>query len=85
MQSPHFSSLRGSAALSSFRLTKILDVLKSNAPSVDDDNGINHIYAEFVHFVFSDDTLTASQLSTLQQILTYGPKVTSEAPVVNCF
>ncbi len=79
MQSAHFLSLRGSAALSPFRLSKILDVLKSSAPSV------SHIYAEFVHFSFSDDALSESQQNTLKQILTYGPRANKEAPAGELF
>ncbi|MFM9836472.1 MAG: phosphoribosylformylglycinamidine synthase [Methylophilaceae bacterium] len=74
MQSAHFISLHGSAALSPFRLSKILDTLKNSAPS------ISHIYTEFTHFVFSDDALTTTQHKVLQQILSYGPKYNSERP-----
>jgi len=74
MQSAHFFSLRGSPALSPFRLSKILNILKNNA------SGINHIYAEFHHFVFSGDELTQSEQNTLEQILTYGPKSQTETP-----
>ena len=63
----------GSAALSSFRLEKILTELKSSAPR------ISHFYAEFVHFAWFDSTLTTEQESTLGKILTYGPKTTSES------
>ena len=72
MQNAHFLSLRGSVALSPFRLSKILELLKKSAPS------ISHIYAEFVHFSFSDEVLTNAQQNTLQQILTYGPQNKSE-------
>ena len=67
-------SLRGSAALSDFRLDKILSSLKSVAPR------ISHLYAEFWHFAWSDEALTASQQATLQQILSYGPKMQEETP-----
>ena len=79
MQSAHFLSLRGSAALSPFRLSKILDILKNNTPS------ISHIYAEFVHFAFSENALTSAQQNTLQQILTYGPRANIEAPAGELF
>jgi len=79
MQNMHFLSLRGSAALSPFRLSKIFDVLKSSAPN------ISHIYTEFVHFVFSDSALIDAQQNTLKQILTYGPKSNSEAPTGELF
>ena len=67
-------SLRGSSALSSFRLEKILDALKQSAPQ------INHLHAEFWHFVWSDGELSTAEQATLQQILTYGPHVTQAIP-----
>jgi phosphoribosylformylglycinamidine synthase len=79
MQSAQFLSLRGSAALSPFRLSKILDSLYTSAPN------ISHIYAEFFHFVFSDGELSAAQQNALQQILSYGPKGFSEVPVGELF
>ena len=85
MQNVHFLSLRGSAALSPFRLSKISDNLKNSAAHLHGQIGISHIYAEFVHFIFSDDALTESQQSTLKQILTYGPKSETEAPAGGLF
>jgi phosphoribosylformylglycinamidine synthase len=70
----HFFSLRGSSALSPFRLDKLYATLKKTAPS------IQHVYAEFVHFVFSENDLVAAQKNTLTQILTYGPKTQTESP-----
>jgi phosphoribosylformylglycinamidine synthase len=67
-------SLRGSAALSPFRLDKILVALKSAAPR------ITHLYAEFWHFAWSDVDLMRTQQLTLQKILTYGPKLETETP-----
>src|SRR3989344_8752567 len=67
-------SLRGSAALSPFRLDKILVALKSTAPR------ITHLYAEFWHFAWSDVDLMRPQKNTLQKILTYGPQMASETP-----
>jgi phosphoribosylformylglycinamidine synthase len=52
---PAFFSLRGSPALSTFRLEKQYASLKKVAPS------IAHITTEFVHFVFSKETLTDTQ------------------------
>lgn len=66
--------LRGSAALSPFRLDKILAALKTAAPR------ISHLYAEFWHFAWAEGELSARQQETLQQILTYGPQMTTEAP-----
>ena len=61
--------LRGSAALSPFRLDKILVALKAAAPR------ISHLYAEFWHFAWSEGDLTPAQQGILQKILTYGPKM----------
>jgi phosphoribosylformylglycinamidine synthase len=68
-----FLSLRGSAALSQFRLDKLYSTLTVSAPN------IAHIYTEFVHFAFSDTALSAAEQKTLQQILTYGPKTEAES------
>lgn len=72
-------SLRGSPALSQFRLEKLYAALKQAAPS------IQHIYTEFVHFAFSEGALTANDQATLKEILTYGPATTAEAPVGELF
>ncbi len=64
-------TIRGSAALSSFRLEKILTELKSNAPRV------SHFYAEFIHFAWMQNALGAEQQNILEKILTYGPKTDS--------
>ena len=77
--SPAFLSLRGSPALSQFRLDKLYASLKNSAPS------ITHVYAEFVHFAFSDNALDETQQNTLQQILTYGPQANLEAPAGELF
>lgn len=74
MSSTHFLSLRGSSALSKFRLDKLHKSLLVSAPN------IGHIYAEFMHFAFSESLLSSDQQSTLAQILTYGPKTNTEAP-----
>jgi phosphoribosylformylglycinamidine synthase len=66
--------LRGSAALSPFRLDKILAALKGAAPR------ITHLYAEFWHFAWTEGELSAAQQDTLKQILTYGPKMAEETP-----
>ena len=63
-------SLRGSSALSPFRLDKILATLKATAPR------ITRLHAEFRHFAWTDGSLTSNQQETLEKILTYGPKMT---------
>ena len=79
MSSTQFLSLRGSPALSPFRLDKLYDTLKKSAPR------ISHIYAEFNHFAFSDVLLSAPQQHTLKQILTYGPQAKLEEPAGELF
>ncbi|MDX1914665.1 MAG: phosphoribosylformylglycinamidine synthase [Methylophilus sp.] len=70
----HFLSLRGSSALSQFRLDKLYATVKATAPS------ISHVYTEFMHFAFSEKPLADVQKNTLTQILTYGPKTQTESP-----
>ena len=68
---PTMICLRGSAALSQFRIEKIQEKLDSLGLN------IKHIYAEFWHFAWldngADSTLSIAQKNTLEQILTYGP------------
>ena len=71
MSSVQFLSLRGSSALSTFRLDKLYATLKQSAPN------ITHIDAEFMHFAFSKTQLSNAQQNTLKQILTYGSASTS--------
>lgn len=71
--STHFLTLRGSVALSTFRLDKLYQTLKTTVPNV------QHIYAEFMHFAFTDAPLDDAQKAVLKQILTYGPKAEHEA------
>ena len=72
-------SLRGSAALSSFRIQKILANLSQSAPQ------INTVHADFWHFAWNEGELSAAQLETLTKILTYGPRLAEEAPVGELF
>ena len=76
---PSMISLRGSAALSPFRLEKILAALKTTAPK------ISQLNAEFWHFAWNDGDLSGVQLETLSKILTYGPKMAEAAPVGELF
>ncbi len=64
---PEFLALRGSSALSDFRLRKLLSNLKRIAPAV---SGIS---AEYWHFVKLSSALPADSRAVLQKILTYGP------------
>ncbi len=76
---PTMISLRGSSALSPFRLEKILAALKTTAPQ------ISHLHADFWHFAWNDGDLSNGQLETLSKILTYGPKMAEELPVGELF
>lgn len=79
MTNIHMLSLRGSAALSQFRLDKILSSVRDSVPR------ITHLYAEFWHFSWSEATLSDAQQSVLKQILTYGPKLAEETPSGDLF
>jgi len=76
----HMVCLRGSAALSQFRIEKILAKLAGAC------SNITHLYAEFQHFAWVDTKfsgnedfrLDKAQQKTLQQILTYGPTMQKE-------
>jgi len=79
ISSTSFLPLRGSPALSPFRLEKLYASLKQSASS------ISHVYAEFTHFAFSDEALSDAQQQTLKQILTYGPQAQLEEPAGQLF
>ncbi|SCZ54476.1 phosphoribosylformylglycinamidine synthase [Thiohalomonas denitrificans] len=66
--------LRGSPALSPFRLEKLLSRVQQSVPAVD------HLYAEFVHFVDLEEKLDETQRGILDRILTYGPAIPGEEP-----
>ncbi|MES2013949.1 MAG: phosphoribosylformylglycinamidine synthase [Pseudomonadota bacterium] len=74
MTRPQMICLRGSAALSQFRIEKIQKNLSGICPN------IQHLYAEFWHFSWVNAELTAPQQDTLKQILTYGPTMQVEEP-----
>ncbi|MEJ2344903.1 MAG: phosphoribosylformylglycinamidine synthase [Gammaproteobacteria bacterium] len=63
--------LRGSPALSEFRLEKLLTGLQAAAPAV------TGVYAEYVHFVELERALTEPQHEALARILQYGPRMTA--------
>ncbi len=66
--------LRGSPALSPFRLEKLMSALRERVPD------ISHLYAEYLHFADVDRTLDEGEQSVLQRLLTYGPSAVSEEP-----
>jgi phosphoribosylformylglycinamidine synthase len=66
--------LRGSPALSPFRLDKLMARAAESAPE------LKHLYAEYVHFAESERVLGADEQATLAKILTYGPSIQGEEP-----
>ncbi|MFA7632347.1 MAG: phosphoribosylformylglycinamidine synthase [Thiohalomonadaceae bacterium] len=66
--------LRGNPALSPFRLEKLLAQLRRAVPAV------GHVYAEFVHVVDLERQLAQAEQSILEQVLSYGPRLTVEEP-----
>ncbi|HEY9147698.1 MAG TPA: phosphoribosylformylglycinamidine synthase, partial [Gammaproteobacteria bacterium] len=66
--------LRGSPALSPFRLEKLTHALREQIPD------LAHLYAEYLHFADVERSLDESEQATLQRLLTYGPAAQSEEP-----
>jgi phosphoribosylformylglycinamidine synthase len=62
-------TLRGAPALSEFRSQKLLHSLQQA------DSSVTSVYAEFVHFVDTPESLDEKQLNVLAQLLHYGPTV----------
>ena len=67
--------LRGSPALSAFRINKLLSRFQEAQLPV------NELYAEFVHFADVSTALTADEQTKLQRLLKYGPSLAEHAPV----
>jgi phosphoribosylformylglycinamidine synthase len=61
-------TLPGAAALSPFRLQRLLGTLRASAPE------ITALSARFVHFVDVADELDARERDVLERLLTYGPR-----------
>ncbi|MDU4289218.1 phosphoribosylformylglycinamidine synthase [Mixta calida] len=66
--------LRGSPALSAFRVNKLLTRFQDAHLPVSD------IYAEYVHFADVSAPLNAEEKSRLQRLLKYGPSLAEHAP-----
>ncbi|MEE3168794.1 MAG: hypothetical protein VX324_01575, partial [Pseudomonadota bacterium] len=66
--------LRGAPALSPFRSRKLHSRIQEMVP------GVEHVYAEFMHFVDLDADLSDSEQAILDRLLTYGPSVQVEQP-----
>ena len=64
----------GAAALSSFRITKLLDRLAALDPSV------TALHATFVHFVDATRPLSAAEAQLLQRLLAYGARADAVHP-----
>jgi phosphoribosylformylglycinamidine synthase len=67
--------LAGPAALSQFRLTKLLDRLSALDPAV------LSVEAHFLHFADLARPLSADELRVLEQLLTYGPRLALQPSV----
>jgi len=65
--------LRGSPALSTFRITKLLSLCQQQLPVTD-------IYAEYVHFAELGAPLNQDDRQKLSQLLHYGPSLTEQQP-----
>jgi phosphoribosylformylglycinamidine synthase, single chain form len=66
--------LRGSPALSAFRINKLLARFQAaNLP-------VSHIYAEYVHFADLDAPLHDEERARLERLLQYGPSLSSHTP-----
>ncbi|MFC3150216.1 phosphoribosylformylglycinamidine synthase [Litoribrevibacter euphylliae] len=64
--------LRGAPALSKFKSEKLLNTLQSAVPAV------TGVYAEFMHFVSLDGTLSQDEQTILNKALEYGPSESVE-------
>ncbi len=66
--------LRGSPALSAFRITKLLSLCQEAGLPVAD------LYAEYVHFADLSSALSADEQQKLEQLLKYGPSLPEHEP-----
>ncbi|MBL1272500.1 MAG: phosphoribosylformylglycinamidine synthase [Oceanospirillales bacterium] len=66
--------LRGAPALSPFRSHKLFAKIRAIVPEIE------HVYAEFMHFVDLEGALSDSEQAILDRLLTYGPSVPGEEP-----
>lgn len=66
--------LRGSPALSAFRINKLLARFQAaNLP-------VSNIYAEYVHFADLNAPLNTEEREQLERLLKYGPSLSSHTP-----
>ncbi|MGD1448798.1 phosphoribosylformylglycinamidine synthase [Vibrio harveyi] len=66
--------LRGSPALSEFRVNKLLELCREQ------DLPVTGIYAEFMHFADLKSDLDDQELEKLEKLLTYGPTIEEHEP-----
>ena len=66
--------LKGCAALSEFRRTKLLENLRTVAPS------IRQLQARYVHFADVSQALETAEQNVLERLLSYGPAASPEDP-----
>lgn len=66
--------LRGTPALSDFRIEKYLSQFAEHSLPIDG------IYAEYAHFLMVSKPLTERETATLNQLLTYGPSIQEHKP-----
>jgi phosphoribosylformylglycinamidine synthase len=71
--------LTGPPALSSFRLAKVLDRVRTVAPAV------GAVHAQYVHLVHAAQPLSQFERSVLDQLLRYGPRRELPKPVGGLF
>ena len=69
MAGPLVLTLPGAAALSGFRIEKLVSRLRSREP------GITGLSAHYVHFVALERALSAEERQRLERLLTYGPRL----------
>ena len=72
---PEVLALRGRAALSPFRVAKLLAAVEAARPG----HAIAELSARFLHFVEIARPLTERERATLERLLTYGPADAGEA------
>ncbi|MEI8362767.1 MAG: phosphoribosylformylglycinamidine synthase [Betaproteobacteria bacterium] len=80
---PEMICLRGSVALSQFRIEKI--VKSFNNELGQSNESIKYLHAEYHHFAWFDGRLEEQERHLLTQILTYGPAVGVEEPLGELF
>ncbi|WP_166269339.1 phosphoribosylformylglycinamidine synthase [Marinobacter caseinilyticus] len=66
--------LRGAPALSPFRSEKLMNQVRLAVP------GVDHLYAEYMHFLDLDLDLSEDEQAILDRLLTYGPSAQVESP-----